>query len=89
MRLSYPHAVAARRGLAEGLITQDQHDEILAALGEQQTPPQDTPLGSGLAIHVGGISSLAWTEGCIALRREDGRELYAHTPVCTPVVIRP
>lgn len=89
IRLSYPHAAAASRGLAEGLITQDQHDEILRALEERKTPPQDTSLGSGLAIHVGGISSLTWTEGCIALRREDGRELYAHTPLGATVAIRP
>jgi hypothetical protein len=89
IRLSYPHAAAAERGLAAGVISEDQHREILAALGERRIPPQDTALGSGIAIHVGGISSLTWTEGCIALRREDGRELYAHIPLRTPVIIRP
>jgi murein L,D-transpeptidase YafK len=86
--LSYPNAADAARGLASGLIAQEQHDAILSALAAGDRPPWDTPLGGEIFIHGNG-SQRDWTLGCIALDNTDMEELYALIPVGTPVRIRP
>ena len=75
MRLSYPSKKDAVRGLEEGLVTQAQHDAIVAAIEKGEMPPQDTKLGSSIRIHGGGVGE-DWTAGCIALRDEDAIEVY-------------
>ena len=42
--LSYPNTDDAKRGLAENLISPDEHDAILQALDSKQMPPQKTKL---------------------------------------------
>lgn len=86
--LSYPDAEDAERGLKAGLITQDQHDRILAAIENRQTPPWDTPLGGEIFIHGGGVR-YDWTRGCIALSNMDILEIFNTVPVGTAVVIEP
>jgi hypothetical protein len=88
MLLNYPQPEDADRGLAAGLIDEEEHGEIHAAAERRETPPQDTALGSGIGIHIGGIRPTNWTEGCVALEREDGIEVYRQTRVGTPVAIR-
>ena len=40
--------------------------------------------------HLGGVHWLRdWTAGCIAVSNEEIDELYARTPVCTPIEIKP
>jgi murein L,D-transpeptidase YafK len=85
--LSYPNAADAARGLVAGAISQAQHDAILSALAKGGRPPWDTPLGGEIFIHGNG-SHRDWTLGCIALDDADMDELYALTPVGTPVRIR-
>jgi hypothetical protein len=87
MRLNYPLPEDARRGYAQGLITAEQREAIIAAARRGETPPQDTALGGGIGLHVGGIASLTWTQGCIALREEDGAELMRCVRVGTPVTV--
>jgi murein L,D-transpeptidase YafK len=86
--LSYPNADDAARGLAAGVISQEQHGAILSALAEGGRPPWDTHLGGEIYIHGNG-SGRDWTLGCIALDNADMDELYALIPVGTPVSIRP
>lgn len=88
LRLSYPNAEDAERGLAEGIITREQAEEIERAIGRHARPPQDTDLGSGIGIHAGGINPRTWTMGCIALQHPHAVEVYRHTRMRTPVTIR-
>ncbi len=87
MRLSYPNADDARRGLAGGLVTQAQHDAIAAAIAAGQMPPQDTKLGSSIRVHGGGVGE-DWTAGCIAMRDEDAVQVYGAVELGTPVAVR-
>lgn len=66
----YPGVRDARRGLADGLVSQAQHDAIVQALAEGRKPDQNTPLGGEILIHGGG-SSQDWTLGCLALEDAD------------------
>jgi murein L,D-transpeptidase YafK len=84
--LSYPNLEDAERGLKSGLISPQQHAAILLAINEKRMPPQDTPLGSEICIHGGGIEK-DWTWGCMALGDEEIRELYEAVPPGTKVII--
>lgn len=64
--ISYPNAADALRGLAAGIITQQQHDAVVAAERLRARPPWDTGLGGEIMIHGGG-SDRDWTAGCVAL----------------------
>lgn len=86
--LSYPGKEDAERGVREGLISQEDHDEIVAAIAEKRMPLQKTPLGGEIYIHGGGTAA-DWTEGCIALDNEQMTELFEAIPVGTKVTILP
>ncbi len=88
MRLSYPNAEDARRGLQDGLITEEQARAIERAIAAGEIPPRETNLGSGIGIHAGGIEPRTWTQGCIALQRAHAEEIYRHTRPGTVVSIR-
>jgi hypothetical protein len=63
--ISYPDNADAARGLAAGLITQAEHDAIVAAQTARREPPQNTALGGLIEIHGFGAGS-DWTWGCVA-----------------------
>jgi murein L,D-transpeptidase YafK len=86
--LSYPGKEAAEGGLKEGIITQEEHDEILAAIAEKRMPLQKTGLGGEIYIHGGGVEA-DWTQGCIALADEQMAELFELVPVGAKVTILP
>ena len=86
--LSYPGREDAERGLKEGLITQVEHGEIVAAIAEKRMPLQKTKLGGEIYIHGGGTAS-DWTEGCVALDNEEITELFELIPIGTKVTILP
>lgn len=86
--LSYPNREAATRGLREQIILQEEHDAIIKAIDEKQMPPQKTALGGEIYIHGGGIES-DWTEGCVALRNEEMKEIFDAIPVGARVLILP
>lgn len=86
--LSYPGVEDAERGFREGLISQEEHDQIVTAMVEKRMPPQKTKLGGEIYIHGGGIAS-DWTEGCVALGNEEMTELFEAVPVGTRVTILP
>lgn len=84
--LSYPSKDDAKRGLAAGLITKEEHAEIAKAINEGGMPPQKTKLGGEIYIHGGGTAS-DWTNGCVALKDEEITEIFAIIPVGTKVKI--
>ncbi|MBI5478959.1 MAG: DUF1287 domain-containing protein [Deltaproteobacteria bacterium] len=84
LRLSYPNAEDAARGLRQKLITAAQAEAIVAAVQAGRQPPQTTPLGGSIRIHGGGVGR-HWTAGCVALRDPDVSELYRFVGVGTRV----
>ena len=86
--LSYPNIKAAKRGLREKIISQEEHDAIVKAIEEKRMPPQKTALCSEIYIHGGGTSG-DWTEGCIALENEEIKEVFDRIPVGAKVKILP
>lgn len=86
--LSYPNIEDAKRGLQNKIITQEEHDEIVAAIEGNLIPPQKTALGGEIYIHGGGTLK-DWTEGCIALENEDVSEIFNAIPVGVEVEILP
>jgi murein L,D-transpeptidase YafK len=86
--LSYPNADDARRGLKQKIITREEHDAIFKAIEEKQMPPQKTALGGEIYIHGGGTET-DWTEGCVALKNEEMKEIFDAIPVGAKVKILP
>lgn len=93
MRLSYPNDFDADAGLADGRISEDQHDAILAANAAGRMPPKTTRLGGGIGIHGwnGDWPALSrdLTWGCLSVQNGDLDRLYDEVPLGTPVIIRP
>jgi murein L,D-transpeptidase YafK len=95
--ISYPNLEDAERGLATGLISSEEHAQILAALAERRMPPQHTRLGGEIYIHGQPVQPVRpdeqatpdrdWTRGCIALDNLGMQELYERVPLGTPVRI--
>ena len=86
--ISYPNQEDASRGLQSGLITQDEYQQIIAAVTHQQMPPQKTALGGEIYIHGHGAHR-DWTWGCVALNDSDMKELFDAIPKGVPVTITP
>ena len=84
--LSYPAPDDAARGLAGGLISREEHDEIIKSADAKGMPPQKTRLGGEIYIHGGGPAR-DWTDGCVALNDDEMTELFAAIPVGTKVTI--
>lgn len=86
--LNYPNSDDAARGLAQGLITRAQHDQIVRAEARGAEPPMYTALGGLIEIHGDGSGGKSnWTRGCIALTNPHLDRLWQIIPVGTPVVI--
>lgn len=86
--VSYPSKDDAARGLASGIITVLERDEIVRAIDAGKIPLQKTALGGEIYIHGGGVAS-DWTDGCIALKNDDVEEIFNAVQVGTKVVIQP
>lgn len=86
--LSYPNIEDAERGLKQGLINQEEHDEIVKAINEKKMPPQKTKLGGEIYIHGGGCDA-DWTAGCMALKNEEMQEIFDVIEIGTNVKILP
>lgn len=86
--VSYPNIEDAERGLKQGLISQEEHDEIVKAINEKSMPPQKTKLGGEIYIHGGGCDS-DWTAGCMALKNEEMQEIFDVIEIGTPIKIEP
>jgi lipoprotein-anchoring transpeptidase ErfK/SrfK len=90
MRLSYPNAEDASRGLQQGLIDKQTYNAIATAAMNGGTPPLNSSLGGGVGIHGGSTPALGsdWTWGCVGLRNSDVEEFYSFIKAGTPVVIQ-
>ena len=86
--INYPNREDAERGLADGLISAEEHRRIVAADSKGTRPPWNTALGGEIFIHGRGSSS-DWTLGCVALDDSNMKELFAAVEPGTPVIIRP
>jgi murein L,D-transpeptidase YafK len=86
----YPEVADAKRGVAQGLITQDQADAIVSAHEKGVLPPMETRLGGKILLHGGG-GSTDWTLGCVALDDANIDALRAELPTSmrTEVLILP
>lgn len=86
--VSYPNIEDAERGLKNKLITKEQGEQIIKAINEKKMPLQKTKLGGEIYIHGSG-NATDWTEGCIAMKNRDMKELFDAISVKTPVKIEP
>lgn len=95
--LSYPGLRHANEGLARGIISRVEYNEIARAIAERRQPPWDTALGGAIGIH-GRLTDAAvkytprpenWTDGCIALNNQDVDEIFSVVSLGTPVYILP
>lgn len=91
MRLSYPNIEDAKRGLDSGLINTATYNQIVNAINNGRTPPQNTPLGGGVGVHGGSTPQLGtdWTWGCVGLSNTDVQDFYDYMKVGTKVDIQP
>ncbi len=89
LRLSYPNAEDANRGLEQGLIDRFTYNQIAEAIANLGTPPQKSALGGGVGIHGGSRASLGsnWTYGCVGLTNQSIEDFYNYVQVGTRVVI--
>jgi len=86
--ISYPSPDDALRGLTRGLISPEEHDQILEAWDVGEMPPQKTALGGEIYIHGHGADRES-TRGGIALADIDMEELFGLAEIGTPVSILP
>jgi len=92
MRLNYPNAHDAARGVDQGLITPEQQLAISRAWRARQPTLRDTALGGGIGIHawiapwdLDGPRRLSW--GCVVVQPVDADAVYAALPVGSMVIL--
>lgn len=74
--VSYPMTEDADRGLEAGMITQEQRDQIAAAIEKGEKPNWSTALGGAILIHGNADNGLNYTAGCIQMSDEDIDEIW-------------
>ncbi len=89
MEFNYPNIAAAQRGLNSGIINKETYNEIVNAIKNGTTPPQDTPLGGYIGIHGGSIQAFGkdWTWGCVGLENKDVEDFYSYIKIGTKLTI--
>ena len=92
IKINYPNKYDAERGIADGIISQQQRDEITTAWEKRQLTLQATKLGGGIGFHGwnkewlnDGPRHLSW--GCVVMHLRDIGKFYDDVPVGTMVVI--
>ncbi|MBX7116494.1 MAG: L,D-transpeptidase [Myxococcaceae bacterium] len=92
IKVNYPNAFDAARGIDAGFVTAAQAKGISSAWEERGLTLQRTKLGGGIGFHgwnepwVGDAGwGLSW--GCLVLHPDDARGFYDVVPVGTPVVL--
>ena len=96
MQLDYPNLTDAWHGYKDRLISAQDFLRIATAYRDGALPPQNTMLGGYIGIH--GIGEMTrrklaihtrfnWTEGCIAMRNEEIRDLRHYVSIGTRVII--
>lgn len=91
VKVSYPNAFDARRGLEAGWLTRKQAADIAASWRRRKLPNQKTRLGGGIGFH-GWIDEwsdaepwLSW--GCLVMHNADIRALYDELTPGTMVIL--
>lgn len=79
LTVHYPGDRDAERGLEAGLVTQAEHDAIVAAAKKRHIPPRTTRLGGDIVIHGGG-GRTDWTLGCVGMEDDEIDALRARLP---------
>ncbi|MEC9247593.1 MAG: L,D-transpeptidase family protein [Pseudomonadota bacterium] len=96
IRLNYPNIKDAYYGYINRTISKEQFTRIVSAVRASEPPPQNTKLGGAIGIHgIGRETSrkllihrnIDWTEGCVALRNYEVKELKRFVSVGTKVII--
>lgn len=90
--LSYPNIQDAERGVAEGLITEAELEQITEEINSGEQPDWYTALGGEIMIHgqKGNLGSQSdWTTGCIAVNNDVIDALWDQVQVGTKVTILP
>lgn len=92
LRLNYPNAWDAARGVDQGLITAAEQLSISRAWRARATTLQKTRLGSGIGIHAWadewlneGPRHLSW--GCLVVHPSDAELIYASLPAGSMVIL--
>lgn len=94
IKVNYPNAYDAERGLAAGLVSEAQRDDIARAWAARKLTLQGTKLGSGIGFH-GWVDDwsadagtlLSW--GCVVMHNSDIAKLYPRVAPGTMVVLLP
>ena len=86
--LSYPGIEDANRGFEQGIITQEQRDEIINANLNGQQPPWETALGGAIMIHGCRVPD-GTTHGCVAVDNDVMDVLWSYFNLGVPVTIGP
>ena len=86
--LSYPGVEDANRGFEQGIITQEQRDEIINANLNGQQPPWETALGGAIMIHGCRVPD-GTTHGCVAVDNDVMDVLWSYCNLGVPVTIGP
>ena len=73
--LSYPGPADAEQALGEGRIDRRTFDNIMLAHAQERRPPWGSPLGGEIYLHEGGVQT-DWTQGCIALNKQDMDRIF-------------
>lgn len=92
VKLNYPNAFDAERGVDAGLISRGVADDIGAKWRRRAGVPQGTKLGGGIGFHGWNAPwegdagyGLSW--GCVVLHPEEVLGFYELVPLGTPVVL--
>ena len=86
--LSYPGVEDANQGFEQGIITQEQRDEIINANLNGQQPPWETALGGAIMIHGCRVPD-GTTHGCVAVDNDVMDILWSYCNLGVPVTIGP
>lgn len=96
IQLNYPNVDDAKRAYKNHTISDKQYQAILDAHMFGYLPPQNTALGGAIGIHGIGqetpdkieIHQISdWTQGCIAMRNDEIKELNRYIDVGTKISI--
>jgi murein DD-endopeptidase MepM/ murein hydrolase activator NlpD len=92
IKINYPNKYDADRGLAQGIISAVQRDEIKRAWQQRELTLQTTKLGGGIGFHGwnkewdnNGPRHLSW--GCVVMHLSDAGKIYGEVTEGTMVII--
>jgi hypothetical protein len=75
IHISYPNQFDAWQGFQNGTITLAEYKTISESANRKRATPQNTEHGSWIMIHGGGAYD--WTDGCVALKDTNMKELLS------------